>query len=386
MPFKTINLDLIDPNPKQARKYFDRQKLEGLAESLKERGLLNPILVRPLGDRYQLVHGERRWRAAKIAGWEIITAQIKAMSDEEAFLASLIENLNREDLTPLEEAQSYQDLIDQGYTQAGVAEVVKKSRSRVAQVLRILNLPEWLFWFFTTDGIFPPLTESHARELLRFRDIMDNLVTADNPDCHCVHRPRNPDGSWSPAHEPRWGNCLLYQAADRAWCRKLGRSEFRDLIDDVLYDEALYPIITAWRHNEPTKQEEAQAALACENRLILLVKEEGGDALQQLLGNTPESIRDKALNILLLTGARRELYPLEGHMDKDKYKPEVKELLELLHKAQEGTPALRAGAMWHKIHKYGLPDAEDVPIDKLGLGFRISAKYNPPEERYPGNT
>ncbi|GAJ24851.1 unnamed protein product, partial [marine sediment metagenome] len=85
------------------------------------------------------------WRAAKIAGWKKIPAQIKAMSDEEAFLASLIENLNREDLTPLEEAQSYQDLIDQGYTQAGVAEVVKKSRSRVAQVLRILNLPSILF-------------------------------------------------------------------------------------------------------------------------------------------------------------------------------------------------------------------------------------------------
>ncbi len=99
-----ILIDLISPNPNQPRKHFDDAALMELAESIKQVGLLNPILVRPIGDRFEIVHGERRWRACKLAGLETIRAEVRELDDETSFLVSFTENLQRYDLSPIEEA------------------------------------------------------------------------------------------------------------------------------------------------------------------------------------------------------------------------------------------------------------------------------------------
>ena len=139
-----LNLMDIEPNKDQARKIFDEAALSELADSIAQHGVLQPLLVRPMiGGGYQLVAGERRWRASRIAGLTQVPVVIKELSDTEAAVISLIENLQREDLNPVEEALGYASLIkDFNLTQEEAAEKVGKSRPAVANALRLLKLPE----------------------------------------------------------------------------------------------------------------------------------------------------------------------------------------------------------------------------------------------------
>jgi len=158
-----LPVNSIRPNPFQPRQHFKTEELEALAESIKMHGLLQPILVRPKNGGYELVVGERRWRAAQLAGLTEIPAIIRHCSDDELLALALIENLQREDLNPLDEAQAYKVLTEKfGLTQEAIAERVGKSRAAVANTLRLLGLPEPIKQALR-DGT---ITEGHARALL----------------------------------------------------------------------------------------------------------------------------------------------------------------------------------------------------------------------------
>ena len=144
-----INVDLIDPNPFQPRKVFSDDELVELAESIEQHGLIQPIAVRKVGDRYQLISGERRTRASKLAGLPTIKAQVYENLDDKAMAEwALIENIQRVDLNPVEVAKSYQQLIDNhGYTHEDLSKIVSKSRSAITNALRLLKLPaQVLLW------------------------------------------------------------------------------------------------------------------------------------------------------------------------------------------------------------------------------------------------
>jgi ParB family chromosome partitioning protein len=134
----------IEPHPDQPRRRFDEAALDELAQSIATRGVIQPVIVRPLaGGRYQLVAGERRWRAAQRAQVHEIPALIRELAETEVIALALIENIQREDLSPVEEARAYQRLADQqGMTQAEIAKLVEKSRSHVANLQRLLTLPD----------------------------------------------------------------------------------------------------------------------------------------------------------------------------------------------------------------------------------------------------
>ena len=138
-----IPLELIEPNPYQPRQHFDEEKLQELAQSIAELGLLEPVVVRRTGQTYQLIAGERRVRAARIAGLSEVPALVKDFGDLEVMQVALIENLQREDLNPIEEAEGYQRLIEEfGFTQSQAAQAVGRKRSSIANALRLLNLEE----------------------------------------------------------------------------------------------------------------------------------------------------------------------------------------------------------------------------------------------------
>jgi ParB family chromosome partitioning protein len=150
-------------NPFQPRKHFDQEKLDELARSIEEHGILQPLIVRPAEKGYELVAGERRLRAAKIAGLERIPVIIRQFSAREMMEIALIENLQREDLNPLEEAEAYQRLLDEfSYTQEQLAERVGKSRSAVANVIRLNTLHADV----KKDVAGGLITEGHARAIL----------------------------------------------------------------------------------------------------------------------------------------------------------------------------------------------------------------------------
>jgi ParB family chromosome partitioning protein len=143
---RTVDIASIVPNPEQPRRNFDREKLEELASSIAQRGILQPIIVRPVASdrgQYQIVAGERRWRAAQIAKVHEVPVIIRDLSDGEVVEVAIIENIQRSDLSPMEEAAAYRHLIDRfGHTQEKLASVLGKSRSHVANCLRLLSLPE----------------------------------------------------------------------------------------------------------------------------------------------------------------------------------------------------------------------------------------------------
>ena len=158
-----VELDLIEPNRKQPRKYFDETALEELAASLKTYGMIQPIVVKENGEYYEIIAGERRWRAAKIAGLVKVPVVIKKWEEGEAFEAALVENLQREDLNPMEEAESYQRLQEEfGLSQEKIAEKVGKSRSAITNSLRLLQLDPRVRNFVVENK----LTGGHARTLL----------------------------------------------------------------------------------------------------------------------------------------------------------------------------------------------------------------------------
>lgn len=167
----------IEPNRDQPRKIFDEDALAELADSIAKHGVIQPLLVRPMPDgSYQLVAGERRWRASRMAGLTEVPVVIKELSDDEAMALALIENLQREDLNAIEEAQGIKALMDTlSLTQDEAAERVGKSRPAVANALRLLKLPDSVI-ALVSDG---KLSSGHARALLGFKDEQDIIETAD---------------------------------------------------------------------------------------------------------------------------------------------------------------------------------------------------------------
>ncbi len=158
-----IPVDAVEPNPYQPRTHFPENEIEELAATIKEKGVLQPILVRPHGRGYQLVSGERRLRAAKKAGLKVIPAVVRAFTQRDMLEVALVENLQRSDLNPIEEATAYERLMKEfGYTQEEVAQRVGKSRSAVANILRLLRLPREVRKALAEGEI----TEGHARALL----------------------------------------------------------------------------------------------------------------------------------------------------------------------------------------------------------------------------
>ncbi|WP_458408453.1 ParB/RepB/Spo0J family partition protein [Anaerotignum sp.] len=171
-----LDLDMIEPNRKQPRKYFDETALEELAASLKAYGMIQPIVVKKSGDYYEIIAGERRWRAAKIAGLAKVPVVIKKWEEGEAFEAALVENLQREDLNPMEEAESYQRLQEEfGLSQEKIAEKVGKSRSAITNSLRLLQLDPRVRTLVVENKV----TAGHARTLLPVTDGDDQFEMAE---------------------------------------------------------------------------------------------------------------------------------------------------------------------------------------------------------------
>lgn len=172
----TVRLSLIEPDKNQPRKHFDEEAMEELANSIKEHGLIQPIIVTPIeGERYRIIAGERRWRACRMAGLEEVPVLIREYTPQEISEISLIENLQREDLNPIEEALGYRNLMEvYGMTQEKIAETVSKSRSAVANTLRLLALPEQILDFLKTGE----LSAGHARALLSVEDADTQLALA----------------------------------------------------------------------------------------------------------------------------------------------------------------------------------------------------------------
>lgn len=169
---REIRLDDITPNPFQPRKEFDEEKLAELAASIREHGLIQPLAVRPVGDRFQLIAGERRWRASRIAGLSVVPVIIHEVDERGLMEMALVENLQREDLNPLEAAQAYRRLLDEfQLTQEEVASRVGKSRPAVSNTLRLLTLPEPVQEAVANGS----LSEGHARALLGLGDPKDVL-------------------------------------------------------------------------------------------------------------------------------------------------------------------------------------------------------------------
>ena len=167
-----IPVDAIVPNPNQPRKDFDDSRLRELAGSLGQTGVLQPVVVRRVGSGYQLVVGERRWRAAKLAGLARIPAIVREASDAQAIELALVENLLREDLNPMEEAEAYQRLLAEfDWTQEELAQRVGKDRSSVANCLRLLKLPA----IIQADLRAGRLAMGHARALLALPSAEEQL-------------------------------------------------------------------------------------------------------------------------------------------------------------------------------------------------------------------
>lgn len=167
-----LPIESITPNPNQPRKSFDDNTLRELSASLRQSGVLQPVVVRRLGQGYQLVVGERRWRAAKMAGLTRIPAVIREATDAECLELALVENLLREDLNPMEEAEAYQRLLAEfGWTQEELAHRVGRDRSSIANCLRLLKLPELI----QADLRAGRLTMGHARALLSLTSPADQL-------------------------------------------------------------------------------------------------------------------------------------------------------------------------------------------------------------------
>jgi len=166
---REIDVGRIRPNPEQPRMQFDEDALDELAESIRERGVLQPILLRPDGEDYMIIAGERRWRAAQRARQHTIPAIVRDIDESTTAELALIENIQRQDLNALEEAEGYRQLIQRhGHTQDDVGRIVHKSRSHIANLLRLLDLPE----FVRQSLLKGDISMGHARA----------IATADDPE------------------------------------------------------------------------------------------------------------------------------------------------------------------------------------------------------------
>jgi ParB family transcriptional regulator, chromosome partitioning protein len=221
-----VPLDLLEPNPFQPRSSIDPTALEELAQSIRLRGILQPLLVRPhpiAVGRYQIVAGERRWRAAGTAGLHEVPALVNEMTDTEAAAVALVENLQRQDLNPMDEAEGYDRMLTQfDYTQEALGQAVGKSRSHVANTLRLLHLP---------DGVKQALRKGeisagHARALLAhptpevaLREVIDRQLSVRQTEALVT---REPPAERTPADDPRRGHGPDAVALERDLSEQLG--------------------------------------------------------------------------------------------------------------------------------------------------------------------
>lgn len=174
-PEREVSMALLRPNRFQPRADFDEAGLNALAESIRENGLLQPLVVRPAASGWEIVAGERRWRALRRLGWEKVPVIVREIADEQMLVLALVENLQREDLSPLEEAAGYRELVEEfGLTQQQVAERVGRDRSTVANTLRLLGLPETLRDLLAAGEI----TAGHARAILSLSGEASQLALA----------------------------------------------------------------------------------------------------------------------------------------------------------------------------------------------------------------
>ncbi len=203
---RTLPVAFLQPGKYQPRKSFDEQPLADLAASVKEKGVLSPILVRPIGpDRYEIVAGERRWRAAQIAKLHDVPVVVRELPDDQALEIAIIENVQRTDLNAMEEGAAYQELIAKfGRTQEQVAQQVGKSRSHVANTVRLLQLPEQV-QAWVREG---KLTAGHARTLLgaadpesRARELIAGEVSVREAEQRSATRKKKKAGG-KPAKDP----------------------------------------------------------------------------------------------------------------------------------------------------------------------------------------
>lgn len=164
-PTQVLAVERVQPNPDQPRRAFAPEALDQLAQSIRQKGIVQPLIVRPIGQngQYEIVAGERRWRAAQIAGLHEVPVVVRDFDDVEVLEIAIIENIQREDLNPIEEALAYRQLIDRfGHTQEKLAEALSRSRSHVTNLLRLLTLPASVQGFLTTGA----LSAGHARALV----------------------------------------------------------------------------------------------------------------------------------------------------------------------------------------------------------------------------
>lgn len=221
----TLKISEIEPNRSQPRKEFDEKALSELAESISKHGLLQPLLVRPLPlGGYQIVAGERRYRACRMAGITEVPVIIRELGDTETMEIALIENLQREELTPIEEALGYQVLIDEhGFSQEEVAQSVGKSRPAIANSLRLLKLPQSIL-DLVSDG---KISAGHARALLTLEDeklmqeLAEEIIKKDlsvrQVEKICKQKPK-PEKEETPEKKPSF-----YSMVELALNESLGR-------------------------------------------------------------------------------------------------------------------------------------------------------------------
>lgn len=173
---KILKINEVEPNKKQPRKFFNEEALQELSDSIKKHGIVQPLVVAKQKDYYEIIAGERRWRAAKMAGLKEVPVVIKDYSPQEVMEVALIENIQREDLNPVEEARAYQNLIKEyDLKQEDVAERVSKSRSAITNSLRLLKLDDQILNMLVEESI----SSGHARTLLSLEDPKQQLAVAE---------------------------------------------------------------------------------------------------------------------------------------------------------------------------------------------------------------
>jgi ParB family transcriptional regulator, chromosome partitioning protein len=206
---RQVPLDLLEPNPFQPRTTIDAAALAELTQSIRSHGILQPLLVRPhptIAERFQIVAGERRWRAAAAAGLHQVPALVHDMPDSEAAAIALIENLQRQDLNAMDEAEGYDRLLSQfGLTQEALGEAVGKSRSHISNTLRLLNLPPAVKEALRIGSI----SAGHARALLALpvpeaglRDVLDRQLSVRQTEALANREPRTAEDAASQTRDP----------------------------------------------------------------------------------------------------------------------------------------------------------------------------------------
>jgi ParB family transcriptional regulator, chromosome partitioning protein len=206
----SLNVEHIIPNPRQPRNYFSETSLSELIDSIQQHGILQPIIVRRRGDVYEIIAGERRWRAAQKSGMKNVPCLVKDASDEESLEAALIENIQRENLNPLDEAEAYDNLLTEfGLTQDLVAQKVGKHRSTVANTLRLLGLPKEVQESIR-KGI---ISAGHARALLAlskpvlilpvWKEILDRKLNVRDTEILVLRKNKNVSRETSKSKDPK---------------------------------------------------------------------------------------------------------------------------------------------------------------------------------------